>query len=150
LCDPANLPLLLAAMVPLHVEADEGYLGTKTALSRLIREAGAHLASLSARQAARELQKGEAPLLVRLTVYVAERLGVVMTEKEIAILVPAVAGVLNGAINTMFQRMTHRSAVGYFRREWLYHRYGTGPVDAAIKTAVNRHLSGKRKKRRKR
>src|SRR5205814_9468016 len=80
----------------------------------------------------RHLLEREAPQMVRLVAFVADRLGVVVTEKELGLLVPIAGALLNSSINLSFQQVGHRTAQDYFRRLILEERYGEELVAYAI------------------
>jgi hypothetical protein len=126
--EPINIPDILASMVPTNSAADEGFLITKAAAALEIREAtkyaSQHLGEL--------LENGAAPKLIELIRIIATRLGCVITEKELALLVPFAGGLLNGGLNLAFQQMNHTNAKDYFRRLHLVNTYGEEEVFNAI------------------
>jgi hypothetical protein len=84
----------------------------------------------------RNLLEREAPQMVRLIAYVADRLGVVVTEKELGLLVPIAGALLNSSINLSFQQLGHQTAQDYFRRLILEQRYGEELVAYAISQEI--------------
>jgi hypothetical protein len=130
--NPENLPHLMAAMAPQSETNDEGYLALKTAVVTSIRESGQFMARTASVMIDRQLLEREAPQLIRLITYVADRLGVVITQKELGILVPVAGAVLNSSINVAFQQVGHQTAKDYFRRLLLEERYGDELVGYAI------------------
>jgi hypothetical protein len=133
---PDNLPHLVAAMAPQTDTADEGYLALKTAVVTSIRESSQFMARTAGVLLDRQLLEREAPQMVRLITYVTERLGVVVTEKELGILVPIAGAVLNSSINIAFQQVGHQTAKDYFRRLILEERYGDELVSYAIQEEI--------------
>jgi hypothetical protein len=129
---PENLPHLVAAMAPPSDDADEGYLALKTAVVTSIRESSQFMTRMAGVVVDRQLLEREAPQMIRLITYVADRLGVVVTEKELGILVPVAGAILNGSINIAFQQVGHQTAKDYFRRIILEDRYGEELVSYAI------------------
>ena len=127
-----NLPHLMAAMAPQSEASDEGYLALKTAVVTSIRESGQFMARTAGVLLDRQLLEREAPQMIRLITYVADRLGVVMTQKELGVLVPIAGAVLNSSINVAFQQVGHNTAKDYFRRVILEDRYGEELVSYAI------------------
>src|SRR5437667_972889 len=127
-----NLPHLMAAMAPQSEASDEGYLALKTAVVTSIRESGQFMARTAGVLLDRQLLEREAPQMIRLITYVADRLGVVMTQKELGVLVPVAGAVLNSSINVAFQQVGHNTAKDYFRRVILEDRYGEELVSYAI------------------
>ena len=127
-----NLPHLMAAMAPQSDSSDEGYLALKTAVVTSIRESGQFMARTAGVLLDRQLLEREAPQMIRLITYVADRLGVVMTQKELGVLVPIAGAVLNSSINVAFQQVGHNTAKDYFRRVILEDRYGEELVSYAI------------------
>jgi len=84
----------------------------------------------------RQLLEREAPQMIRLITYVADRLGIVITQKELGILVPIAGAVLNSSINVAFQQVGHQTAKDYFRRVILEDRYGEELVSYAIQQEI--------------
>src|ERR1019366_5781094 len=86
----------------------------------------------------RQLLEREAPQMIRLIAYVADRLGVVLTEKELGIIIPVAGAVLNSALNVAFQRLGHQTAKDYFRRLILEDRYGDELVSYAVAVEISK------------
>jgi hypothetical protein len=131
-----NLPHLMAAMAPQTETSDEGYLALKTAVVTSIRESGQFMARTAGVVLDRQLLEREAPQMIRLITYVADRLGIVLTQKELGVLVPIAGAVLNSSINVAFQQVGHQTAKDYFRRLILEDRYGEEIVAYAIQQEI--------------
>lgn len=127
-----NIPHVLAALAPQTETADEGYVALKSAVVASIRETSLFTARTAGVMIDRPLLQREAPQMVRLIAYVAERLGVTITQKELGILVPIAGAVLNCSINMAFQQVSHQTAKDYFRQLLLEDRYGDELVSVAI------------------
>src|SRR2546425_4996975 len=134
--NPQNLPHLVAAMAPQSENSDEGYIALKTAVVTSIRESGQFLARTPGIVLDRQLLEREAPQMIRLITYVADRLGVVITQKELGVLVPIAGAVLNSSINVAFQQVGHQTAKDYFRRLLLEDRYGEELVHFAVQQEI--------------
>src|SRR5207244_12662336 len=100
------------------------------------RESGQFMARASGMVMDRQLVEREAPQMILLMTYVADRLGIVITQKELGILVPIAGAVLNSSINVAFQQVGHQTAKDYFRRLILEDRYGEELVAIAIQGEV--------------
>src|SRR5215510_13323998 len=133
---PENLPHLMAAMAPQTEGSDEGYLALKTAVVTSIRESGHFMARTAGVVLDRQLLEREAPQMIRLITYVADRLGIVITQKELGVLVPIAGAVLNSSINVAFQQVGHQTAKDYFRRIILEDRYGDELVSYTIEREI--------------
>jgi hypothetical protein len=133
---PENLPHLMAAMAPQTESSDEGYIALKTAVVTSIRESGQFMARSTGMLLDRQLLEREAPQMIRLITYVADRLGVVITQKELGVLVPIAGAVLNSSINVAFQQVGHQTAKDYFRRVLLEDRYGEELVTYAVQQEI--------------
>ena len=133
---PENLPHLVAAMAPQTESSDEGYLALKTAVVTSIHETGQFMTRTTGMLLDRQLLEREAPQMIRLIAYVADRLGIVITQKELGVLVPIAGAVLNGSINVAFQQVGHQTAKDYFRRLLLEDRYGEDLVAYAIQREI--------------
>jgi hypothetical protein len=133
---PENLPHLMAAMAPQAGSGDEGYATLKTAVVTSIRESGQFMARSAGMVLDRQLIEREAPQMIRLLTYVADRLGIVITQKELGLLVPIAGAVLNSSLNLAFQQVGHHTAKDYFRRLILEERYGDELVAYAIEQEI--------------
>jgi hypothetical protein len=133
---PENLPHLMAAMAPQSEASDEGYIALKTAVVTSIREAGQFMSRTTGVLLDRQLLEREAPQMIRLITYVADRLGIVITQKELGVLVPIAGAVLNSSINVAFQQVGHQTAKDYFRRLLLEDRYGEELVSFALQQEI--------------
>src|SRR5438093_9715614 len=91
----------------------------------------------------RKVLEREAPQMIRLITYVADRLGVIVTEKEMGILVPVAGAVLNSSINIAFQQLGHNLAKDYFRRLILEERYGEELVAYTLAREIESLRNGK-------
>jgi hypothetical protein len=156
--DPANLPHVLAAMAPTHLDSDEGFMVMKTAAVAELRAAGEFMRTAAAKAAAEagraaaskasqravervieETMVQRTPKLLRFLNVVAGRLGVVLTEKELSTLVPVAGAVLNGGLNMAFHHVGHIMTKDYFRQQILSDRYGTDRVGDAVRDAMARY-----------
>jgi len=137
-----NLPHIIAAMAP-HADAtDEGYLTIKTAVVTSIRESSQFMARTAGMVIDRKMLEREAPQMIRLITYVGDRLGVVITQKELGILVPVAGALLNSSINVAFQQVGHQTAKDYFRRLLLEERYSEEVVSVAIQQEIDALRNG--------
>jgi len=130
--NPENLPHIIAAMAPPTETSDEGYVAMKTAVVTSIRESSHFMSRTAGMLIDRHLLEREAPQMVRLIAFVADRLGVVVTEKELGLLIPIAGALVNSSINLSFQQVGHRTAQDYFRRLILEDRYGEDLVTYAL------------------
>ena len=135
---PETLPHVLAAMAPQTGTSDEGYVALKAAVVTSVREASQFMSRTATRVIDRQLLEREAPQLVRLIALVAERVGVVVTQKNLSILVPVAGAALNSSVNVAFQQVGHHGAKDYFRRMILHERFGEGLVEEAISLETDR------------
>lgn len=134
--DPETRIHIVAAMAPAGDSPDEGYLTVKTAAVETIREAGAFVAKQGVRSLQQALIEKEAPQLIRLMNYVAQRLGIVLTEKQLGMLVPIAGAALNGGLNVAFHKVGHEAAKDYFRILALEECYGEGRVRSALEALM--------------
>jgi hypothetical protein len=124
-------------MAPHSDDSDEGYLALKTAVVTSIRESGQFMARTAGMVLDRQVLEREAPQMIRLITYVADRLGIVVTQKELGLIVPIAGAVLNSSINVAFQQIGHQTAKDYFRRLILEDRYGEELVGYAIQQEID-------------
>ena len=123
-------------MAPQSDDSEEGYISLKTAVMTSIRESGQFMARTAGMVLDRQVLEREAPQMIRLITYVADRLGIVITQKELGVLLPIAGAVLNSSINVAFQQVGHQTAKDYFRRLILEDRYGDELVAFAIQKEV--------------
>ncbi|MDF2659776.1 MAG: hypothetical protein K0Q94_2567 [Paenibacillus sp.] len=135
--DSMNIPHVLAAMAPASASSDEGFLSAKAAAFAEVRAATEFAKGMSGELTA-ELAEKSCPSLIRLIQKVAERLGVVITQKELGMIVPVAGAVINGGLNLAFQQMNHIHAKDYFRKLHLANKYGEDAVHLALADEIRR------------
>ncbi len=138
---PENIPHILAAMAPEREFTDEGYLASKALVVNAIRESAQFLAEVSGRELSIRLIQKRVPQLIKLMQYVAERIGLVLTEKQLSMGVPIAGAFLNGGVNVAFQQLGHRTAKNYFRKMLLVQKYGTDAVQQYLNHKITEFLS---------
>ncbi len=141
---PENIPHILAAMAPEREFTDEGYLASKALVVNAIRESAQFLAEVSGRELSLRLIQKRAPQLIKLMQYVAERVGLVLTEKQLSMGVPIAGALLNGGVNVAFQQLGHRTAKHYFRKMLLIHKYGQDAVQQYLHVKISEFLNDTR------
>lgn len=130
--DGENLPHILSSLAPEKQTSDEGYMTAKALVVNAVREAGGFMAGKAGTQITREVLEKEAPQLVRLIAVITERLGYVLTEKSLGMLVPIAGALLNGGLNLAFQQNGQMQAMDYFRRVTLERKYGESMIRERI------------------
>ncbi|OGL42983.1 MAG: hypothetical protein A2161_04670 [Candidatus Schekmanbacteria bacterium RBG_13_48_7] len=135
--NPENIPHILGAMIPQTDTSDEGYFSSKAMVAQSIRDSSKFLSRFTGIELEDKMLKGEAPILIKLLNYVSERLGIVITEKELGMLVPVAGALLNGGVNVAFQQTGHISAKDYFRQLYLDKKYGEITVRNALNDAID-------------
>jgi len=142
------LPHIMMAMAPINTSSDEGFLPLKGSVILEMRTAAKELAEIMANKNAKEILERisaeKAPALAKLVGYIAERLEIQLTEKELGLLVPLAGGILNGSMNIMFQVDTHANAQNYFAKLLLSERYGNDDVDNAVSEAISKIKNGRK------
>jgi len=145
--DRGNIAHVLAAMVPQHLSSDESFLPLKLYVVNAAREVGEFAAKVGAEAGrvgfptALQRLSAEAPGMVRLLNLVVEKLGVRLSQKVFAALVPVIGGAVNGSINLAFQQTGHRTGKDYFRLLVLSERYGHEVVRQTLDDEVRRRRS---------
>lgn len=156
--DPVNLPHVLSAMAPTHFDSDEGFVVMKAAAVAELRAAGEFMRRVAAKTTAEagraaatqaskraiersleEVMAKNTPKLLKFIQAVAARLGIVLTEKELATLVPVAGAAMNGGLNMAFHHVGHIMAKDYFREQILVERYGAEAVRASMAEAMKRY-----------
>ena len=136
--DPQNIPHLIAAMAPQTDTSDEGYFAAKAAVLEMNRAASMFSGQFTGRRLQEAMAKGELPGLIRTIAYVAKRLGVVITQKELGMLVPIAGALINGSVNVAFQQVGHATAKDYFRKMHLINRHGEEQITQKISREIEK------------
>lgn len=131
-----NLPHILSAMVPTSSSSDEAYFALKASTHRAIMDAGSTIAKLTVQELEELIAKGDAPFIIKIIEKICSRLSITLTEKELALLFPAVGAVINGSVNLAFQQVGHRTAKDYFRIRHLGERYGDEIIETLIQNEM--------------
>lgn len=129
--DTENLPHLLAAMAPGHQSFEENFLVGKAMAIRTIHQSEQYLLKRAANSLSDDFF-ANAPHLLRLIQYVMKRMGMLLTEKEMTMMMPVAGAVLNGGVNIAFQHMAHEAAKDYFRLLVLERKYGIKAVEERL------------------
>ena len=108
--------------------ADSAYFATRAALTRAVSQAAEFVAERGVAEAMSE--KG-APALVQLLSRIAQRLGVNITDKAVAQLVPVLGAAGGAAINTLFIHHYQETAWAHFSVRRLERAYGAEVVRSA-------------------
>jgi len=112
--------------------AEAGYLAVRAALSRAVTEAAAFVAERGLATTAGE--RG-APVLVQLVGRIAQRLGVAVSDKAAAQLLPVVGAAGGAAVNALFLSHYQDTAWAHFTVRRLERLHGAGRVRAAWEPA---------------
>ncbi len=112
--------------------ADSGYFAVRSAFARIVSQAADYAAERGLADAASG--KG-APALVRLVSRIAQRLGVAVTDKAAAQLVPLVGAAGGAAINTLFINHFQDTAWAHFTVRRLEREHGAEEVRASYQRA---------------
>jgi hypothetical protein len=100
---------------------DSAYWTSRIAFARLVNDA------------AREIQRNSAPALLRFLAQVASRYNVVVSQKAMAQLVPAIGAIGGGAINAAFTDYFSDAARYHFGLKALERKYGSDTVQTVYK-----------------
>ncbi len=104
--------------------AESTYYGVRLALGKAAQDALQYVA-------AQGVGSASAPVLVRLIASLANRFGIVVTQKAMAQTIPVIGAVGGGLINTMFISHFQDMARGHFAVRRLERKYGAEPVQDA-------------------
>ena len=123
---PENILHILNSMAPIYDEK-KGIIPIKRVLYSEILKAVIFLQRTSTKISEEVLEK-EFPALIRFINKLAQRIGIILTEKELGILIPVIGILANGGLNFAFQQAGHRNAMDYFRYLELCSKYGEEEV----------------------
>jgi hypothetical protein len=112
--------------------ADAGYFAVRTALARAVSQATEYVAEHGIAGA---LGEHGAPAIVRLVGRIAQRLGVAVTDKAAAQLVPVVGAAGGAAVNALFIHHYQDTAWGHFTVRRLERAHGADAVRLAYDRA---------------
>ncbi|QGM30146.1 hypothetical protein GI482_07050 [Bacillus sp. N3536] len=127
----SNIRFTLEAMTPIQCSENGGYLSNKVNLQKNLRF-GADFIKKNQDNIFELVGKNEAPKIIQLLHTLAQRLGISLTEKEFAMLIPVIGAIGNGMVNTFFLESAHQTAHNYFRKMTLEERYGENEVSEEI------------------
>jgi hypothetical protein len=126
-----NIRFILEAMTPIQIDENGGYFGNKVNLQNNLRF-GADFIKKNQDDLIELIGKNEAPQIIQLLHTLAQRLGLSLTEKEFAMLIPLIGAIGNGMVNNFFLESAHQTAHNYFRKKTLEERYGKNEVAEEI------------------
>jgi EcsC protein family len=127
----SNIRFILEAMTPIQCNENGGYLPNKVNLQKNLRF-GADFIKKNQDNLFELIGKNEAPKIIQLLHTLAQRLGISLTEKEFAMLIPVIGAIGNGMVNNFFLESAHQTAHNYFRKMTLEERYGKNLVAEEI------------------
>ncbi|MDU2065119.1 MAG: EcsC family protein [Sporomusaceae bacterium] len=136
--DPLHLPHLLAALVPHQSLTEESYFAGKGLAVQAILQSKQFLLQNAGRAMEEKLLRQQAPQLLRLITFVLSRVGLLITEKELALLLPVAGAALNSGANLLFQEITKKAAKDYFRLLFLEDRYGSELIQNRLALEIER------------
>ena len=115
--------------------ADSAYFAVRAAFARSVSKAAEYVAEQGV---AKALGERSAPALVQLIARIAQRVGVAVTDKAAAQLVPVLGAAGGAAVNTIF--MQHYQSVGraHFTIRRLERQHGAGEVRAVYELGGRR------------
>ncbi len=128
----AVIPHIIASMTPHTAVTEEGFLTVKIAAAKTVKTI--------MRDAMPAAGIRLTPSFVALVRQVAARLGILITEKELAMLIPLGGAVINAGVNGVFLNMGHVMGKDYFRRLRLEEKYGDEMVTELLQGRVERML----------
>lgn len=114
----------LGGFSPNDDAAETGYFAARTGIAQAVTEASRHIA-------AKGLGKKGAPVLTRLVGAIAQRFGVVVSDKVLLTAVPVVGAVSGAAVNAFFMDHFQKVARGHFVVRRLERKYGHEMVKEA-------------------
>jgi hypothetical protein len=131
----------MAALIPHQSLPNESYFLGKSIALQAIYQSKQFLLYNAGRIVDERLLEREAPQLLKLLYYVLQRLGILVTEKELALLLPAAGAFLNGGLNVVFQKLGQQTAKDYFRILFLEDKYGPKVILDILQIEID-HLRG--------
>jgi hypothetical protein len=111
-------------------EMNSAYFSHRMAFNSLVKNASVFMAQHTSREALRAIEKGTAPLLVRLLGSIASKFEVVVAEKILAEAIPVIGAIGGAAINSAFTDYFNRTAYFHFGLRFLEKKYGAAKIEA--------------------
>jgi len=127
----SNIRFILEAMTPIQSDENGGYFKNKVNLHKNVRF-GADFIKKNPDDLIELIGKNEAPRIIQLLHTLTQRLGLSLTEKELAMLIPVIGAIGNGMVNNFFLESAHQTAHNYFRKKTLEEQYGKNEVAEEI------------------
>ncbi|MFH1438706.1 MAG: EcsC family protein [Pseudomonadota bacterium] len=145
--DPSNVPYYMWLMTsgspaPEDDSTDTGYIMTRLGLGLMVKEAQEFIVSAAGKDLARTIAKESSPVLIKLINKLLQRLGIQMTEKVAATVVPLVGAIAAAGINTAFSRDIHMNACMAGRTKYLCEKYGESRVRGLLTEPSRLYLPG--------
>lgn len=110
--------------------AETSYYAARLVLGKAISDAVQHVAAHGIQR------RAGAPALLRFITAIANRFGVVVSQKALAQTVPIIGAIGGGVVNTMFITHFQEVARGHFSIRRLERKYGEEPVKEAYQHAI--------------
>ncbi len=108
----------LGGRTPMDDASDSGYFAVRAVLAKAVSDASGFIAQ-------RGLSKKGAPVIARLITQIAERFGIVVSQKVALQAVPAIGALGGGTVNLLFINHFQEMATGHFTIRRLERLYGS-------------------------
>ena len=117
-------------------EMNSAYFAHRMAFNSMIKNASMFLAKHTTKEALFAIERGTAPLLVRLLGSIAARFELVVAEKILAESVPILGALGGAAINTAFTDYFNRTAYFHFGLRYLEKKHGLKKIESIYLAAM--------------
>jgi hypothetical protein len=115
---------------------ETSYYGARLGLSQLMKQASKYIAQHTTREIIAALQKGTAPVLVRLIANIASRFEVAVTEKILSEALPIVGAAGGALVNTTFTHYFNEAAKYHFGLRRLEEAHGQAVVQKLYRQLI--------------
>jgi hypothetical protein len=145
--DPTNAPFFLwllssGSPAPGDEGAESGYIMTRLGLGLLVKEAQQFIAEAAGRNLVQLITKEGAPVILRFLNTLLSRLGIQMTEKVAATVVPILGSVAAAGINAAFMKDIHTNALMAGRTRYLSQKHGEDGIRRLLVEPSRLYLPG--------
>jgi hypothetical protein len=119
-------------------EMKSAYFAHRMAFNSMIKNASVFMAQHSAHEVLKGIEKGTAPMLVRLLGSIASRFEIVVAEKILAEAIPIIGAAGGAAINSAFTDYFNRAAYYHFGLRFLEKKYGPEIIENIYSQAMKK------------
>lgn len=145
--DPTNAPYFLwllqsGSPAPDDDASETGYIMARLGLGIMVKEAQQFIAASAGKNLVQLISKESAPVMLRFLNALLSRMGIQMTEKVAATVVPVIGAIAAAGINTAFMKDIHMNALMAGRTKYLANKHGEDTIKRLLTEPSRLYLPG--------